>query len=112
VACDPEPEIVEDFAELAAKLDHLTGETRGLQPSDFQMDFDFVGPGYGVPSEAGNAAIEFLARHEGIFLDPIYSGKAFACLMSRAGKHELTGRVLFWHTGGTPALFAVKSPES
>ena len=46
------------------------------------------------------------ARREGIFLDPIYSGKAFAALIRLAETKEIEGRVLFWHTGGTPALFA------
>ena len=47
-----------------------------------------------------------MARREGIFLDPIYSGKAFAGLMRLAKEGKISGRVLFWHTGGTPALFA------
>jgi 1-aminocyclopropane-1-carboxylate deaminase/D-cysteine desulfhydrase-like pyridoxal-dependent ACC family enzyme len=106
VACDPEPEIVEDFAALAAELDDLTGVSKGLAACDFEMDFDFVGPGYGVPSAEGDAAIEYLARKEGVFLDPIYSGKAFACLLARARRKDVEGRVLFWHTGGVPALFA------
>lgn len=106
IACDPEPEIAEDFADLAAQLDALTGEGKGLKPADFRLDFRFVGPGYGVPSEEGNAAIERMARSEGIFLDPIYSGKAFAGLLRLAEEGRVKGRVLFWHTGGTPALFA------
>ncbi len=106
VACDPEPEIVEDFARLADDLDRLLSTGKGLTAQDFMMDFRFVGPGYGVPSEEGDAAIELLARKEGIFLDPIYSGKAFACLLHRLREGSLTGRVLFWHTGGTPSLFA------
>lgn len=105
VASDPEPEIAEDFAALAAGLDALIGGTGAPKVEDFELDFDFVGPGYGVPSEAGQAAIEYLARKEGIFLDPIYSGKAFACLLARARQGDLKGRTLFWHTGGLPTLF-------
>lgn len=106
VASDPEPEIAEDFAELAAGLDTLMGGGRPLTAADYDLDFDFVGPGYGVPSEDGNAALRYLAQREGIFLDPIYSGKAFACLVARAKRGDLPGRTLFWHTGGIPALFA------
>ncbi|MGV3615909.1 MAG: D-cysteine desulfhydrase family protein [Fimbriimonas sp.] len=106
VASDPEPEIAEDFANLAKGLDELIDGNGAPLVGDFYLDFDFVGPGYGVPSDAGNAAIEYLARREGIFLDPIYSGKAFACLLARARRGDLQGRVLFWHTGGIPALFA------
>jgi 1-aminocyclopropane-1-carboxylate deaminase/D-cysteine desulfhydrase-like pyridoxal-dependent ACC family enzyme len=106
VASDPEPEIAEDFAALGVGLNELVGGSKPLTAADYELDFDFVGPGYGVPSEAGNAAIRYLAQREGILLDPVYSGKAFACLLAHARAGTLTGRVLFWHTGGLPALFA------
>ena len=83
----------------------LLGE-ESLAAEDFLIDFGSVGPGYGVPSEEGRQAIKLMAQGEGIFLDPIYSGKAFAGLMRLAHLGTVTGRVLFWHTGGTPALFA------
>lgn len=106
IACDPEPEIAEDFSDLSAELAKFTGEPP-LQADEFNIDFNHVGPGYGVPSKVGLAAIRRMARAEGIFLDPVYTGKAFAGLLSLAKKGELDGRVLFWHTGGTPALFAL-----
>lgn len=109
IACDPEPDLVDDFAALSEQLADLTGTTPRLSAEDFNLNLDYVGPGYGVPSEAGNAAIQRLARTEGIFLDPIYSGKAFSGLLDLAERGELTGRVLFWHTGGLPALFAMPS---
>lgn len=105
VACDPEPELVHEFVILAGKLDELLEEDKGLTVKDFRFDLRFVGDGYGIPSDEGNRAIEYLARREGIFLDPIYSGKAFAGLMHMAKNGEVDGRVCFWHTGGTPALF-------
>jgi D-cysteine desulfhydrase family pyridoxal phosphate-dependent enzyme len=108
IASDPEPEIAEDFAELSGGLGALLGES-GLSPSEFNLKFDFVGPGYGIPSEAGNAAIRDLAQTEGIFLDPIYSGKAFAAVLDLAKKGELSGRTCFWHTGGLPSLFSMQS---
>jgi 1-aminocyclopropane-1-carboxylate deaminase/D-cysteine desulfhydrase-like pyridoxal-dependent ACC family enzyme len=106
IACDPEPEIAEDFAKLAWGLDDILERGYKLQPEDFHLDFRFVGEGYGVPSEAGAEAIGHLARTEGVFLDPIYTGKAFAGLMQLAKEGRIKGRVLFWHTGGIPALFA------
>lgn len=108
VACDPEPEILDDFRELYSGLEALTGEPRPISADRWSMDWNFVGEGYGIPSEAGMHAIEYLARKEGIFLDPIYSGKAFAYLLHRAVCGDLPGRTLFWHTGGTPALFAIE----
>lgn len=106
VACDDEPLLAEDFSELSIGLHELIGTGRPLKASDFDLRFDWVGAGYGVRSEAGDGAIELLARTEGIFLDPIYSGKAFAGLIDMAKNGAVSGRVLFWHTGGVPALFA------
>lgn len=108
MASDPEPDLVDDYADLSAQLDPLLEEPANLRPEDFLLNLDFVGEGYGVPSPAGNAAILRMARTEGIFLDPIYSGKAFAGLLSLAEVGELKGRVLFWHTGGIPTLFAME----
>jgi len=105
IACDPEPEIAEDFVELARGLDGLVGLKRRIAAEYFNLDFRFVGAGYGVHSEDGDEAIQNLARKEGVFLDPIYSGKAFAGLTQLVKEGVVKGRVLFWHTGGTPALF-------
>jgi 1-aminocyclopropane-1-carboxylate deaminase/D-cysteine desulfhydrase-like pyridoxal-dependent ACC family enzyme len=69
---------------------------------------DFIPPGYGFASEAGRDAIRMLARAEGVLLDPVYTGKAFAALRDWAatGKLGRDSRVVFMHTGGLPALFA------
>ncbi len=108
VACDPEPEMVHEFVALAAQLDELTGKNLRLTAADFVYDLRFVGPGYGVPSDGSLSAIRTLAQREGIFLDPIYTGKAFHGLLEMAKNGELKGKkVCFWHTGGTPALFAL-----
>jgi len=106
VACDPEPEIACEFANLSNGFAPLIQDVP-LQPGEFKIKFDMVGPGYGIPSQDGNDAIRYLARREGIFLDPVYSGKAFAALREMAKSGDISGRVCFWHTGGTPALFAM-----
>jgi 1-aminocyclopropane-1-carboxylate deaminase/D-cysteine desulfhydrase-like pyridoxal-dependent ACC family enzyme len=108
IACDPEPDMVHEFATLSKGIDNITGMSLNLTPEDFDFDLRFVGPGYGVPSEGGTTAIEKLARMEGIFLDPVYSSKAFHGLIEMAKGSELPKRVCFWHTGGSPALFATK----
>ena len=51
-------------------------------------------------------AIRRLARTEGVLLDPVYTGRAFAGLLQRIDEGVLGARILFWHTGGLPALFA------
>ena len=106
ISADQEPGLPSDFAELCEGLHDLAGEGPALTAADFDLRLDWVGPGYGVPSEAGDAAIKVLATSEGIFLDPIYSGKAFAGLLDLAERGEIKGRAVFWHTGGIPTLFA------
>lgn len=106
ISSDPEPELVNDFVKLGRDLVPLIG-VPVLPSSAFHLNVDHVGPGYGVPSQAGNEAIAYLARTEGILLDPVYTGKAFAGLARLAKDGTIGGKVLFWHTGGVPALFAV-----
>ena len=93
--------------EAAALLEADVSITR----SDFQLR-DMCGPGYAIPSEAGNAAISLMAAREGLFLDPVYTGKAFAGLIAMAeeGAFRPQERVLFVHTGGAGGLFAVAQP--
>lgn len=112
VMCDPEPEFAQDLIELMAVVDRNSGLGAGLGPEDFVLRFDCVGQGYGVPSDEGQEAIARLARTEGIFLDPIYSAKAFAGLLKFAQEGLLSGRTVFWHTGGTPALFATATDQT
>jgi L-cysteate sulfo-lyase len=68
---------------------------------------EFVGAGYGIPSEASTRTLQLVARTEGILLDPVYTAKAMAGLLAMIGDRELTAddTVLFWHTGGQVALF-------
>ncbi len=106
IACDPEEDLLDDIERLGIELDELTGFDRKLAGKYLDLRRDFVGDGYGVPSEAGNRATKLLARKEGIFLDPIYTAKAFAGLLELAKTKEIRGRILFWHTGGLPAIFA------
>ncbi len=110
VACDPEPQIADDFAKLSIGLKER-GLGESMEASEYDLDARFIGPGYGVPSDGSLKAIEVLARAEAIFLDPVYSGKAFDGLLHMVATGELTGRILFWHTGGLPALFAMPEPE-
>ena len=78
-----------------------------ITPADFTLR-DMCGPGYAIPSEAGNAAVAFMAAQEGIFLDPVYTGKAFAGLleMAQEGAFRESDNVLFLHSGGAGGLFA------
>jgi D-cysteine desulfhydrase len=73
-----------------------------------------LGAGYGVVGDLERDAIRFMAQTEGILLDPVYTGRAFGGLLDilkrkpvRFGKPLET--IVFWHTGGSPALFAYAS---
>lgn len=68
-----------------------------------------IGPGYARSSAKGSAAIQRIARKEGILLDPVYSGKALAGLwdLLHEGYFDNSENILFVHTGGAGALFAV-----
>jgi D-cysteine desulfhydrase/L-cysteate sulfo-lyase len=72
------------------------------------IDDRFVGSGYGLPTDAMTSAVQLLARTEGLLLDPVYTGKAMAGLMALIHQGYFTPdhKVLFWHTGGSIALFA------
>ena len=93
----------------------LANETTALLELDFEFDGDnvfanaeFLGDGYGIMGEPEAEAIRLFARTEGILIDPVYTGRAAAGLLAliRRGEIGADERVLFWHTGGLPALFA------
>ena len=79
-----------------------------ITADDFTLR-DMCGPGYAIPSPDGNAAVSLMASREGIFLDPVYTGKAFAGLlaMAKEGAFRKEDTVLFLHAGGAGGLFAV-----
>lgn len=85
----------------------LEGRQRGTAAT-VEVDDSQVGPGYGQPTAAMIEAVELVARTEGILLDPVYTGKAMAGLVSlvRSGAIAPAETVVFWHTGGLPGLFA------
>ncbi len=71
---------------------------------------DYVGGGYGVPTDGMIEAVRLFARHEGILLDPVYSGKGAAGLIDliRKGYFKKGENVVFVHTGGSAGLFAYR----
>jgi L-cysteate sulfo-lyase len=95
-----------------ASLSEATSRRLGLALSfspDEILGFDgYLGGGYAVMGEPEKEAIELAARCEGLLLDPVYTGRAMAGLIDLIRKKEI-GRdetILFWHTGGSAALFA------
>ena len=100
------------FEEITVRLMREAAALLGAQVSVSSDDFDLrdlCGPGYAIPSEEGDAAVRMMAENEGLFLDPVYTGKAFAGLiaMAKEGAFKADDRVLFLHSGGAGGLFAV-----
>ena len=105
VDTDPFEEITLRLMREAAAL---LGRDIEIGAEDFDLR-DLCGPGYAIPSEEGDAAVRLMAETEGLFLDPVYTGKAFAGLaaMAKEGAFKPADRVLFLHSGGAGGLFAV-----
>jgi 1-aminocyclopropane-1-carboxylate deaminase/D-cysteine desulfhydrase-like pyridoxal-dependent ACC family enzyme len=93
--------IANDAAALAGLSTRVTYE-------DLVTDQGYIGDGYGIATPECVEAIRLLAESEGILLDPVYTGKAMACLIDhvRRGLLDPFSSVVFLHTGGVPALFA------
>ena len=102
---DPFDVITLGIMREAAKLLELD---MPVGPEDVHL-YDMCGPGYAIPSAEGNAAIRLMAKNEGLFLDPVYTGKAFAGLvkMAQEGAFKPDDNVLYLYSGGAGGLFAI-----
>lgn len=104
----PGEQLRERVARLASEaLDRLR-ISRQVLPEEIEVIDAYIGPGYGVLSPREQEAIILAARLEGLLVDPVYTARALAGLvdLARQGAFPPGARVLFWHTGGTPALLA------
>ena len=88
----------------------LLGSSAALRADAIDIDASQLGDGYGLPTPAMLEAVQLMARCEGLLLDPVYSGKAFAGLLGdlRQDRYRSGDSVLFVMTGGTPGLYAYR----
>lgn len=95
---------------LAERTAEKLGIPGAVKREDVVANCDYVGEGYGIPAASTIEAIEMFARHEGILLDPVYSGKGAAGLIDliRKGHFKQGENVVFLHTGGSQALFGYR----
>ncbi|MDT7708378.1 MAG: D-cysteine desulfhydrase, partial [Pseudonocardiales bacterium] len=95
-------DLTADIGKLEHELAALLGVDPG--PADPVVLSGYIGAGYAIPSDGGQAALKLLAESEAILTDPVYSAKALHAVsdLARDGR----GPVIFWHTGGIPALFS------
>ncbi len=96
------------------KLAERTAEHLGIQGAvkrdDVIANCDYVGEGYGIPTQGCIEAVELFAQTESIMLDPVYSAKGAAGLIDlvRQGHFSKKDNIVFLHTGGSQALFGYR----
>jgi 1-aminocyclopropane-1-carboxylate deaminase/D-cysteine desulfhydrase-like pyridoxal-dependent ACC family enzyme len=104
-----EPEKRLRAARIANGAAERLGVSLRVTPDDFETDAGYIGEGYGIPTPEGLEAIELMATHEGVLLDPVYTATAMAGAIDHV-RRGLVGpgeTIVFLHTGGVPALFAM-----
>ncbi|HSG58899.1 MAG TPA: D-cysteine desulfhydrase [Woeseiaceae bacterium] len=104
----PKEEQEQKVYALACETAEYIGSPGIVKREDVVANCDYIGAGYGVPTESMNEAVLLLARLEGLLFDPVYSGKALAGLIDlvRTGAFDGVDNIVFLHTGGAAALFA------
>jgi D-cysteine desulfhydrase len=109
--------VLSDRDTSAARTLTLTRDALTLLGSDaivtaeaINIDGRQLGDGYGLPTPPMQEAVRLMARAEGLLIDPVYSGKAFAGLLADLSQgHFRSGdNVLFVMTGGIPGLYAYR----
>ncbi|MFQ3621201.1 MAG: pyridoxal-phosphate dependent enzyme, partial [Spirochaetales bacterium] len=104
----PTEELQAGVASIAKALIKRLGLSLNLPLEEIHCWDDYLGEGYAVLGPPEKEAIDLCGRTEGIVLDPVYTGRAMAGLIDLIRKKTFKKgeRILFWHTGGAPALFA------
>ena len=107
---EPEAWLKDHVSKLASDASEKMGERIEFTPDDVLANDNYCKAGYGVLTDAEREAVQLFAKYEGLLLDPVYTGRAAAGMIDliRHGFFKKEETVLFWHTGGQPALFAEK----
>ena len=107
---EPEAELKAHVSALASDASEKLGERINFSHDDVLATENYCQAGYGVFGEGEREAIKLFASAEGLLLDPVYTGRAAAGMIDliRRGFFKKDETILFWHTGGQPALFADK----
>ena len=107
---EPHDVLTQRVAHLASETAELLGEPATFAADEILVNADYTGEGYGVMNARDREAVQLFARYEGLLVDPVYTGRAAGGMIDliRKGFFKEDETVLFWHTGGTPALLAGK----
>ncbi|MBN2257035.1 MAG: D-cysteine desulfhydrase family protein [Anaerolineaceae bacterium] len=105
---EPEALLRERIRDLIESGSRILNKDFNAASTPILVNDDYTGAGYGMMGQPEKEAIHLFAQQEGLLLDPVYTGRAAAGLIDliRCGYFKPTDTVVFWHTGGTPALFA------
>jgi len=105
---EPVEKLQAHVAQLASATFALENNPFEFQPVDILVNADYCRAGYGVYTDLEKNAIKLFAEYEGLLLDPVYTGRAAGGMLDLIKKNFFNkeDRILFWHTGGQPALFA------
>lgn len=109
ISVDEKAEVLKPkIADLASQTAAFLGLHLEFSDEEILINDKFLGGGYGVMGNVEKEAILKFARQDGIFLDPVYTGRAAAGMLHlvQEGFFGKNQPILFWHTGGLPALFA------
>jgi len=104
----PKARLSGEVYDLCQKTLHRVGLNAAIAQEDVHVFDEYIGQGYGRPTDLSREALQLFARLEGVIIDPVYTAKAAAGLLdlTRKGTIAKGSKVVFWHTGGSPALFA------
>jgi D-cysteine desulfhydrase len=105
---EPESWLKSHVSALASEASEKLGERIQFGPEDVLANDEYCKAGYGVLTGAEREAVKLFAKYEGLLLDPVYTGRAAGGMIDliRKGVLKKGETVVFWHTGGQPALFA------
>ena len=105
---EPEEWLKTRVSALASDASEKLGERIDFTRDEVLANEEYCKAGYGVLTDAEREAVLLFAKMEGLLLDPVYTGRAAAGMIDliRKGFFRKDETVLFWHTGGQPALFA------
>ena len=107
---EPEAWLKARVSALASDASEKLGARIDFTEENVFANEEYCRAGYGVLTDAEREAVRLFAKYEGLLLDPVYTGRAAAGMIDliRRGFFKKDETVLFWHTGGQPALFAEK----
>jgi D-cysteine desulfhydrase len=107
---EPEEWLKVRVSSLASDASEKLGKRIEFKRDEVLVNEEYCQAGYGVLTDAEREAVRLFAKLEGLLLDPVYTGRAAAGMIDliRKGFFKKEETILFWHTGGQPALFAEK----